>query len=61
MSNHPGRPGPKAPPEICVNAGPISGSSGSFSWFLFAFRLFCEMQAATLRLVSRVLGLGNIR
>ena len=30
-----------------------------FGFLLFAFRHFCEIQAATLRLVSRVLGLGR--
>jgi hypothetical protein len=43
-----------------VNSRPISGSSGGFCWFLFALRHFCEMQAATLRLMSRVLGLGLV-
>ena len=32
---------------------------GFFCWFLFAFRHFSEIEAATLRLVSRALGLGQ--
>ena len=45
-------------PSALLAQTPIPGSSGGYCWFLLAFRHFCEMQAATLRLVSRVLGLG---
>jgi hypothetical protein len=39
---------------------PEEGLSGGSCWCLFAFRPFCVMPAATLRLVSRVLGLGHL-
>ena len=46
LRNHPG-------------SGPFPGPNGPFRPFPFAFRPVCEMAAATLRMVSRLLGLGQ--
>ena len=46
-------------PGTPSGSGPFPGSNGPFRPFPFAFRPVCEMAAATLRMVSRLLGLGQ--